>query len=318
MTEEREIDIVEMFGPGVMRDLEDVWRTHKEMSESVAQAYKPFALFIEQQAEMHRRITEALAPMTRAAEEIARATQPFIDDWVRLQEMVQSISLPVLPTMAPILTSYRIEEPIEYVPRLRSAGPMIVRLDESTMDTIVDKVAALLQRDVLQTPVAPISIVPMPVGATWDDTELRLADAHTLRVFYKRKLIGPYDYAALNFDRKNTKDRTPDKQWGLLLQMAVIVETKKFKPTIKSLSLHLGITPGACEKLKQNLSEKLQEAFGISSDPFLKYDPVEGYHPKFTLKPEALLRGKGELHSSGKKFHEDSYKEEDDPQNFLD
>ncbi len=316
MAEEREIDIMEMFGPNMVRGLEDVWRAHKEMSESVAQAYKPFSLFMEQQAEMHRRVAEALAPMTRAAEEIARATQPLIDDWVRMQEMLQSISLPVLPTPSSIFAPYRVEEPIEYIPR--PTGPKIVRLDEYSMNTIVEKVVVLFKTEASQIPIAPISIVPMPVGATWDDTELRLADIHTLRVFHKRKLIGPYDYAALNFDRKNTKDRTPDKQWGLLVQIAVIVETKKFKPTIESLSRHLGITRGACEKLKENLSKKLKDAFGISSDPFLKYDPVEGYRPKFTLKPEALLRGKGELRSSGKEFHEDSYKEEDDSQDFLD
>ena len=316
MSEEREIDVVEIFGPRVSDDLENVWRAHQELSESVTQAYKPFALFIEQQAEMQKRIAEALAPMTRAAEEIARATQPFIAEWARMQEMVQSISLPVLPTLPTTLTPYHTEEPVEYIPR--PTGPMLVRLDEDSMDTIVEKVVELLKRDTLQTPIAPISIVPMPVGATWDDTELRLADIHTLRVFHKRKLIGPYDYVALNFDKKNTRDRTPDKQWGLLVQMAVIVETKKFKPTIENLSRHLGVTAGACEKLKENLSKKLQEAFGINSDPFLKYDPVEGYRPKFTLKPEALLRGKGDLHSSGKEFYEDSYKEEDGPQDLLD
>lgn len=270
---------------------------HASAIRDVESLTASFAPFFEQQKEMQDRIAEALAPMTRAAEEIARTMQPMIDDWARMQEMMPSISLPVLPTLSTVLTPYRVEEPIEYIPR--PTGPMLVRLDDQSVDTIVSKVVELLKKDASQTLVIPISIVPMPVGATWDHIGVNFTDPHTLRISYKGKLVGAYDYALLGFARKNTKDRLPDKQWGFLLQLAILTEMKGAKPTTRHLSKSLVIKTDACEKSKQNLSKKLQAAFGISDDPFKKYDSIEGYRTKFTLKPEPLLRGDGEVHRSG-------------------
>lgn len=301
MAEEREIDIVEMFGPRMARDLEDVWRAHKELSESVAQAYKPFYLFIEQQAEIHRRVAEALTPVTRDAEEITKTMQPFINEWARMQELVQNISLPVLTMPSTALANYRVEELIEYIPRPMS--PTLIRLDNYTMDTIVEKVVVLLKSDApkISTPegTIPTSVVPMPEGAKWEDVEFAFMDGHTLKISHKEKLLGLYDYAVLGFAKHNTRDKSPDYQWKFLEKLSLLLEFGSMKPTTQNLAMGWRIKVGACEKRKESLSKKLQTACGISDDPFRLYDATQGYRPKFKLIPEPLLRGDGDVHASG-------------------
>jgi hypothetical protein len=300
------------------RDIEVFARKQHQAEEALAKMFTPItesfsnivAPIIAQQAEMQRCVTEMLAPSVRAAEEIARIMQPHLEHAARMQEMMEGVTKGI---SFPTSISEPFGEEVVYIPR---PEPTVVRLDRHSVDLIVEKVVTILKTERSATDqqkevLPPKPSIDLPDGATWNDVELRLADIYSLRVLCKRKLIGQYDYAALGFDKKNTRDRTPDKQWGLLVQLAVMIETKKVKPTIGNLSHHLGIKSGACEKLKASLSKKLQAAFGISSDPFLKYDAVEGYRPKFTLRPESLLRGTGELHSSGKEFHEDTYNEED-------
>lgn len=301
MAEEREIDIVEMFGPRILDDLENVWRAQEELTESVAQAYKPFALFIEQQAEMHRRVAEALAPMTRAAEEIARATQPFVDEWARMQELAQGVSLPALSIPSIALTHYPVEEPIEYIPR--PSGPTLVRLDDYSMNAIVEKVVVLLKTNAQKMSVSEgitsTSVVPMPEGAKWEDTEFAFMDGHTLKISHKEKLLGLYDYATLKFAKHNTRDKSPDYQWGFLEKLSLLLEFGSMKPTTQNLAMGWKIKVGACEKRKASLSKKLQAACGINDDPFRPYDATQGYRPKFKLIPEPLLRGDGDVHASG-------------------
>ena len=51
---------------------------------------------------------------------------------------------------------------------------------------------------------------------------------------------------------------------------------------------------GGVMKLKEKLSDKLQEIFGISDEPFSDYEKNQYYQTKFKLTPEPILRGDGE------------------------
>ena len=267
MAEEHEIDIVEMFGPHMMRDLESVWRAHKELSESVTQAYKPFSLFIEQQAEMQKRIAEALAPMTRAAEEIARATQPFIDDWVRMQETIQNISLPVVPTISTVLTPYRVEEPIEYIPR--PTGPMVVRLDDHSVDMIVQKAVLLLLSE--KQPKRTNTSYPLPKGAVWGKLKFKFIDGHTVSVKYPNLAAETFDFKDLGCldHRKNNADI----KWEFL----------------RALARHGGsITNSEFDSrfnrtTKYETAKRLTAFFGMSESPFDDYKKAYGYRLKFAI-----------------------------------
>jgi len=297
-----------------LRDMERIGRAHKELEESLALTLKPMtdsfaalAPFFEQQAEMQRRVAEAIAPTVRMADEIARTMRPFLDDVVRAKGWVQRISLPSIPmpTMTFPSPSPVVNEPVMYVPE---RGPKVVRLDEYTMDTIVEKVVVLLKTDTQKTSgaqkAAPMPVVPMPAGAKWEDAKFCFQDNHAVKVFHKGKSLGIFDYAELGFARGNTRDKSPNKAWALLQKMSVLLELGGMKPTKQNLASELHVTGGACEKLKATASKLLQTACGISDDPFRKYDTEDGYRPKFILKPEPILRGDGELHRSGKKLPE--------------
>ena len=292
------------------RDIESFTRTHNDIADSLTATMAPvteslsslariFTPVLEQQKEMQDRIAEAIAPITRARAEIQRAMQPYLEKATRAQEMMERITKGVtLPSISP---SGMFEGEVMYLAR---PVHTTVRLADESMDMIVNKVVAVLKTEQhiiidQKENATPKAMVTMPAGATWDHTELRFADAHTLRVLYKEKLMGQYDYATLGFARKNTKEGLSDKQWDFLTQLSILTEMKSAKPTKRNLSSQLGITPSACEKVKEKLSKKLQVAFGISDDPFKKYDSIEGYRPTFILKPEPLLRGDGEVHRSG-------------------
>lgn len=293
------------------RDLDRLGRVYKELEESLALTLKPMtdsfaalAPFFEQQAEMQRRVTEALAPTVRMADEIAKTMQPFLDSVARMQEAVQGVSLPrfSIPSIVPSDYDFK-SEPVRYVPE---SGPRVVRLDEYTMNAIVGKVVVLLKADVQKTlpteTTALAPLVPMLAGAKWEDVKMYFQDNHAVKIFHQGKSLGVYDYAQLGFARGNTRDKSPSKAWMLLQKLSLLLELGGMKPTKQNLVDALHVTGGACEKQKATLSKKLQVACGISDDPFRGYDAEAGYQPKFTLKPEPILRGDGELHRSGGKL----------------
>ncbi len=272
--------------------------THLAVRDTIhSSAMQNLASVFEQHREIQERVTLVIAPMVQAVDHIQQIMRPYLAQATQLQEMMESVTRSVrLPDISRVFE----EKEMVYIVRPQ---PTIVRLDPDSVDEIIEKVVATLKRErqsvVYQEVTVPKAMVAMPEGATWADTELRFMNAHTLKVLCKEKVIGSYDYAALGFARKNTRDGKSDKQWQFLTQLSIIIETKIVKPTKANLSRSLGVTLGACEKLKENVSKKLQISFGITDDPFQKYDSVKGYRPKFTLTPEPLLRGDGEMHDSG-------------------
>jgi hypothetical protein len=170
-------------------------------------------------------------------------------------------------------------------------------------------VAKISTQKELQT--KAVQKIQLPVK-TWEEVEFRFKDKHTLSVFCKDKKIGTYDYADLGFVRKNTTDKKFDKQWDFLYILSVVQISDQFKPTTQNLACHMKIKPAALQKIKESLCKKIQSAFSIESDPFCSYRSRDGYYPRFTLKPEPILQGDGELHRSGTSYI-DSITGEDDP-----
>ena len=64
----------------------------------------------------------------------------------------------------------------------------------------------------------------------------------------------------------------------------------------KSLSEKIGkkISINNCEKIKETLSKKLSQDFGIDRDSFYSYKEHGYYKPIFIWEPEPIMRGTGE------------------------
>ena len=148
-------------------------------------------------------------------------------------------------------------------------------------------------------------LIPIPNGARWEDIRLDLKDNRSIDVFYKNELMGNYDYEDIGLARKNTSRKIPDRQSEFLEKLSIAsMFDGAFKATVRSISLEMKISEAMCHQIKKSLAEKLKTAFKLSSNPFLPYDPAEGYRSRFELRPISLLRGDGELHTSGGHIYE--------------
>ena len=149
--------------------------------------------------------------------------------------------------------------------------------------------------------------ISLPDEARWDDIRLDLKDNRSIEVFYKKERIGNYNYETFGLVRKSTSRKIPDRQGEFLEKLAFAsMSGGLFKPTVQSMADEMKISQEVCYQIKKNLVKKLKAAFGISNNPFHSYDPVNGYRPRFELRPPSLLRGDGELHGSGGRLYEET------------
>lgn len=175
----------------------------------------------------------------------------------------------------------------------------------SRMYELIEENVSTYQQDKTATPSPKMekrieSIIKLPKGTAWKDLELRFKDIHTITIFHKGEILSIQDYERMGFGTGNTRDKKPNKSWTFLHLLAVIAGYEKYKTPVKSLFLNpLETSEAGCDQIKGRLSEKLKRAFGISNDPFHPYSSDKGYRTKFALKPEPVLRGDGELHTSG-------------------
>lgn len=143
--------------------------------------------------------------------------------------------------------------------------------------------------------------VTLPAGASWNDITISFKNNHDVEIKLKDTIIGIYSHERLGFAQANTGQNSPDRRWALLKVLAV---TSAYRPKVVITKDHLMQvcevkTQNAVEKRKSDLATGLRLALGIQEEPFEKYSHETGYQPKFTLLPEAVLRGNGELHRSG-------------------
>lgn len=251
--------------PLSLKIIEDAQRDMAEHAAYVARMVAPQLAFIAQVQETHRRMAEALTPMLASFAHIQSAISAAAESYRSMRLMVVS----------PITVSAFVIEP-EVIPAPIHRPAKVLPTRKST---------------------------DISHDARWEEVELRIKNPHTVAVFHNAYHVRDYDYAELGFARANTRDGKPDKQWGLLLKFALVLENVRLiKPTTDMLARDLGVSKAALQKIKQALATKLSASLGITGDPFYRYHPIDGYRPRFKLKPEALLRGDGELHRSGSRY----------------
>jgi hypothetical protein len=262
---------------------EAVWRMEPFMSEALA---------------IHKQMEQITAPMVASMDILNAAVSPLLDEISRSQESFAKIAEWAMEKPISIEKSFVVAAAHKYPSVDEVANAVIKKLGTNS----AEKSVATTER-----------VVFFPEGATWERTDLRFKDSHTLSVFYNRKSFGDYDCATLGLAKKNTRDKKPDKQWQFLQHLSIFSQYEamsSFVPSPEGLAGPLNTTAGGCEKIKEKLSQKLKIAFGISDEPFYGYEKKSGYRTKFSLSPEPDMRTLGELHSSGGKLFERNAKED--------
>ncbi|MEZ4194919.1 MAG: hypothetical protein R3B53_00765 [Candidatus Paceibacterota bacterium] len=165
------------------------------------------------------------------------------------------------------------------------------------------------KKEVLFTPAK----VDLPSGATWRDITIAFQNKEDVEIKYKDTIIGRYSHQDLGFAQENTGWKNPDRRWALLTVLAVAGEFKSQTIITKDHLMNVCDvkTQNAVEKRKSDLATGLRLAFGIQEEPFERYSHETGYCSKFTLLPEADLRGNGELRHSGVTDFSDSIYSDD-------
>ena len=138
----------------------------------------------------------------------------------------------------------------------------------------------------------------LPIGTTWENITIKFKDEFEVEIFMKGKFFKKASHEDLGFLKSN-KSKKPDRGWNFLLLLSVIQEHKEMEATQKnmadSLTRKLGkiISINNCEKIKSDMSRKLQEVFSVEGEPFEDYKEYGYYKTKFILKPLPNLRGEG-------------------------
>jgi hypothetical protein len=236
---------------------------------------------------MFRARQEALKtifPIQNSLVQLANDVAPTIAVFERLINNTPAISFPAF--------EYKETVSIPYLPPLRpaSANDIAELVVKKLRDEKISTIPLLNTRPVLK----------IPASKTWKNIELCFKNESELTVSCDCERIGDFDYISLGLYRQNTKIRKPDHQWELLRQLAVISELgANFIPSTDNLARELKINKDNLIRRIAILSKKLRVAAGLTEDPFIPYDPSIGYKTKFSLRPESILRGNGELHRSG-------------------
>jgi len=141
-----------------------------------------------------------------------------------------------------------------------------------------------------------IVFFPTPAGARWEDVAITFRDAHTVSVSVGG-LQRMLNYTAMGM--ANRKNRSPNRQWELLYDLAQRNDLLRQSRTDPSKFVSLkdltnehaanklrGHRRDAHRKQKQLLAEALRRFFKIDGDPFI-LSGQGGWRPRFTLTAEA-------------------------------
>ena len=124
-----------------------------------------------------------------------------------------------------------------------------------------------------KTPAARASY-QLPEEAVWEKLKIKFADGHTVKVRYPGMKTATFDYKDMGFIDRKTNN--PDIKWEFLRDMA---EEHGRWPVERYIKKYHKTT-------KYQLSQRLQQFFGINSDPFHPYKKKEGYSLRFSLYPD--------------------------------
>lgn len=260
--------------------------------------------YLELQKEIQKKLEinkPALEYITRIANQMNQSLKSLgvsvpIKEAVELQEKIKSfVEKLELPT--------RETSEIFYAPEMRTREYKYQNLSEERIaETVFKKIMDKVENKSKTTDALfkKISVVELPKDAKWEYLEIKFENKFDISIYYRDKFIKRCNNEDLGLVRKNTKDQKHDKQWEFLEQLAIIGNNSNLATaTTETLTKALETTELNLAKIKENLSKKLKNAFGINENPFLKYDAEYGYRLKFKLKPEPLLRDNKDPWSSG-------------------
>lgn len=244
-------------------------------------------------------VTNAQRDSERLAEHAARLVAPYAAMLAHVQETNRRMTSLLVPFLESMTHFHRT---MGQVAGYQSRADATITATKTSVAIPSEQqwFIAPIHRQDFEVVESKKAVVELPPDTRWEDIELRFKDAHTLSVLLKGKHVCDCDFADLGLARTNTSEPTPNKQWKFLQQLSVIVEQKNIVlPTTENLFRSLRTTRAALHKNKQALSERLISSFGITDSPFHPYDQHHGYRLRCMLRPEPVLRGGGELHSSG-------------------
>jgi hypothetical protein len=157
----------------------------------------------------------------------------------------------------------------------------------------------------------PRFVFNLPIGTKWEHIKIEFLNRDDVEVsingiFFKRS-----NAKEMGFIRTGTRDEKNDRQWEFLSRLAAIYFSKSksgellIKPTIDNLK-QFNETPEVIMKIKSKLADRLKGLYGITDDPFKKYDLSRGYETKFELVPEPELRRDGLWEVNTRKGYDES------------
>jgi len=181
-------------------------------------------------------------------------------------------------------------------------------LSEEIIDRIAEKAAEKVVEKIKNSPDKNISnppLIKLPQKTDWEDIEIRFKNGYDVEIYCKKEFLEKSNHEKMKFYRRGTKDKKPDVQWRFLQTLSTFcVDKKIIKPTISDIAYSLKVKKDNCMKIKEKLSEKLQENFGIDKDPFYNYKDRGYYQTIFKLTPEPMLRRSGEVWKTASGYEE--------------
>jgi hypothetical protein len=126
--------------------------------------------------------------------------------------------------------------------------------------------------------------INLPEKTSWEDITIKLLNIYDIEIYVKDKYFGKYSYKDIGLLRKNTKDKSPNRQWEFLKELSSTEGEAQFntRTNIKETDKY--------KQCKKKLSEKLKDFFDLEEDPFYEYKEKQTYKTKFTLLPPPDLR----------------------------
>ncbi|MBU2028838.1 hypothetical protein KJ761_03030 [Patescibacteria group bacterium] len=294
----------------LIRPLFDVEQMKKTITNSL-QMYVNQMPMIKDMLKRQAPLIEAMVKQTNDTAKLYHSMfidSGFADRMVRIQEERKKME----ESLKNIID---ISEPVIYTPRLTSA-PIIneYRLSPETKKEFVEETAELIFQKIRENEElnktqlkTEDKIVNMPKDANWYGTTIAICADRKIKIHYKDKLIDKVGYVKLGFSMGNTRDKRPNQSWKLLEALSVLQTTKDYarEATIENLMRALKITDKQLFlNVRSELASKLSKAI-IDDDPFENYKKYGHYKLKFTLVPESLLRGDGEIYLKSSGFKED-------------
>ncbi|MDO8566103.1 MAG: hypothetical protein Q7S04_02900 [Candidatus Moranbacteria bacterium] len=247
--------------------------------------------------EVFGNLQEQIQRAQKERERIVLSVSQIVDSWNRF---VPNIPTEVIAT-----------RPIR--PQTRE----VVLHQDDLVETITNRVLEKVEeraKERAQKLLSGTAIVTLPSGTRWEDITFAFTSDIEVEIRCGKKFIGRFDREVLRFVKTNTKDKTPNKAWTLLLLLSAFKLGKGEQPTVNNLlgNEHFK-QKDALHATKSILSKHLRQVFGIDEEPFFNYSEYGYYHSRFILIPPVGLRGSGETFITRKKkgFKEDPQPNED-------